>query len=120
MNYAILNVIRVKARNLFVLPAILGKILFNQQANVQGSAQVIKSLSVLMEFVVNYRLNLKILYIVKCDSACLTCINQPNSCLSCQKGLLLSNYQCVTECPKGYEANENFQCVITGLRCPFG
>ncbi|CDW75779.1 UNKNOWN [Stylonychia lemnae] len=57
---------------------------------------------------------------VTCDLTCLTCVNNPSSCLSCSSGLYLYNFQCVKTCPQGYEPNEFSQCVINGLRCPFG
>lgn len=50
----------------------------------------------------------------------MTCIGKPEACVTCAVGKHLYDYSCVTVCPKGYEVNSNNQCVIFGLRCPFG
>ena len=57
---------------------------------------------------------------IACSRECLTCVNQPDSCLACAEDKLFYNYTCSSACPAGYEANADAHCVIKGLRCPFG
>jgi proprotein convertase subtilisin/kexin type 5 len=60
---------------------------------------------------------------VPCSPNCATCINVPDSCLSCSvaSGNILNDFKCVSKCPSGYEVySKTNQCVISGLRCPFG
>ena len=40
--------------------------------------------------------------------------------MSCTSGKYLFDFQCLSECPEGYEVAKNQQCVVKGLRCPFG
>ena len=37
-----------------------------------------------------------------CSSACLTCVNNRSSCLSCKPGLFLFSNTCVSSCSNGY------------------
>lgn len=56
---------------------------------------------------------------VPCSQNCKTCVNKPDSCLSCSESKYLYDFSCLAECPSGYEDMQN-QCVVKGLRCPFG
>lgn len=42
----------------------------------------------------------------ECDENCATCQTSPTQCISCRNNMFFYNYECVNECPEGYEVFE--------------
>ena len=61
---------------------------------------------------------------IACSSSCLKCQNSPDYCIECVPGTYFYKNSCVRECPLvgeyQFEPNEEGNCWIPGLICPFG